>query len=125
MRLLFAFAALMMIGSPVYAGESISFVISGHRVHVEAPRNCNSVSCVSVSIPGIYQTLRKLDRDDDAASAADAAPVKPVAESPQPASPTPIVAPAKPEVAPVACAPSVPPQAPAPSLPAKVEPAPP
>jgi uncharacterized protein (DUF2147 family) len=113
---------LMVLSSSAYADNSISVVIGGHRVHIEAPRNCNSVSCVSVSIPGIYQTLRKLDRDDDDASVADVAPVKPVAAPAQPASPTPIVAPAKPAVEPVACAASVP-QAPPPLLPAKVEPA--
>jgi Uncharacterized protein conserved in bacteria (DUF2147) len=64
MRLLFPFAALMMIGSPVYAADSISFVIGGHRVHIEAPRHCNSASCVSVSIPGIYERHGR-DRSDD------------------------------------------------------------
>src|ERR1700709_2443191 len=118
MKRIYALFMLMALSSTAHAGNSISFVVGGHRVHVEAPRNCNSVSCVSVSIPGIYQTLRKLDRDDDVASASDAAPVKPVSAPAQPAVPTPIVAPAKPDVAPVACAPSVP-QAPAPSLPAK------
>jgi uncharacterized protein (DUF2147 family) len=113
---------LMVLSSSAYADNSISFVIGGHRIHIEAPRNCNSVSCVSVSIPGIYQTLRKLDRDDDVASVPDVAPVKPVAQPPQPASPTPIVATAKPAVEPVACVPSVP-QPPLPSPPAKVEPA--
>jgi Uncharacterized protein conserved in bacteria (DUF2147) len=64
MRLLFPFAALMMIGSPVYGADSISFVIGGHRVHIEAPRHCNSASCVSVSIPGIYERHGR-DRSDD------------------------------------------------------------
>ena len=64
MRLLVPFAALMLIGSPVYAGDAISFVIAGHRVHIEAPRHCNAASCVSVSIPGIYEK-RGRDRSDD------------------------------------------------------------
>jgi Uncharacterized protein conserved in bacteria (DUF2147) len=82
MRLLFAFAALMMIGSPVYAGDSISFVISGHRVHIEAPRHCNSASCVSVSIPGIYEK-RGRDRsdDDDRTATGSGAPAAPVQAS--------------------------------------------
>ena len=80
MRLLVAFAALMLIGSPVYAGDSISFVIGGHRVHIEAPRHCNSASCVSVSIPGIYEK-RGRDRSDDddrnlSGSAASPAPLQ-------------------------------------------------
>ena len=32
--------------------DSFSFVIGGHRVHIEASRHCFSPSCVSVSIPG-------------------------------------------------------------------------
>jgi hypothetical protein len=77
MRLLCPFAALMMIGSPVYAADSISFVIGGHRVHIEAPRRCSSASCVSVSIPGIYEK-RGRDRsvDDDRNVTGSAAPVQ-------------------------------------------------
>jgi hypothetical protein len=115
MRLLFAFAALMMIGSPVYAGDSISFMIAGHRVHIEAPRHCNSASCVSVSIPGIYEK-RGRDRSDDddrtvTGSAAPAAsvqasvippaakPTQPVVCAPQPAPARPIAS-AAPQVTP-------------------------
>jgi hypothetical protein len=98
MRLLFAFAALMMIGSPVYAGDSISFVISGHRVHIEAPRHCNSASCVSVSIPGIYER-RGRDRsdDDDRTVTGSAAPAAPVQAS--------VIPPAAKPIQPVVCAP--------------------
>jgi Uncharacterized protein conserved in bacteria (DUF2147) len=98
MRLLFAFAALMMIGSPVYAGESISFVISGHRVHIEAPRHCNSASCVSVSIPGIYEK-RGRDRsdDDDRTATGSAAAAAPVQAS--------VIPPAAKPAQPVVCAP--------------------
>jgi hypothetical protein len=105
MRLFFAFATLMMIGSPVYAGDSISFVISGHRVHIEAPRHCNSASCVSVSIPGIYER-RGRDRSDDddrtvTGSAPSAAPVQasvipPAAKPTQPVVCAPPPAPARP-----------------------------
>jgi uncharacterized protein (DUF2147 family) len=98
MRLLLAFAALMMIGSPVYAGDSISFVISGHRVHIEAPRHCNSASCVSVSIPGIYER-RGRDRsdDDDRTVTGSAAPAAPVQAS--------VIPPAAKPAQPVVCAP--------------------
>ncbi len=98
MRLLFAFAALMMIGSPVYAADSISFVISGHRVHIEAPRHCNSASCVSVSIPGIYEK-RGRDRydDDERTATGSAAPAAPVQAS--------VILPATKPTQPVVCAP--------------------
>jgi hypothetical protein len=98
MRLLFAFAALMMIGSPVYAGDSISFVISGHRVHIEAPRHCNSASCVSVSIPGIYERHgRDRSDDDDRTVTGSAAPAAPVQAS--------VIPPAAKPTQPVVCAP--------------------
>jgi len=45
---------LMGLNSSAYAGDSLSFV-GGHRVRIEAPRHCRSPSCVSVSIPGIYE----------------------------------------------------------------------
>jgi hypothetical protein len=109
MRLLFAFAALTMIGSPVYAGDSISFVISGHRVHIEAPRHCNSASCVSVSIPGIYEK-RGRDRsdDDDRIATGSAAPAAPVQASAIPPAtrpiPTVVCAPPPAPVRPIASA---------------------
>jgi Uncharacterized protein conserved in bacteria (DUF2147) len=83
---------LMLLSSSAYAGESYSFVVAGHRIHLEAPRGCNSTSCVSVSIPGIYETRRKRDRDDDAAP--QAAPAKPPAPAPEPVSIRPSVPPA-------------------------------
>jgi hypothetical protein len=105
---------LMLLGSSAYAGESYSFVVAGHRIHLEAPRGCNSTSCVSVSIPGIYETRRKRDRDDDAAP--QAAPATPPAPAPEPVSIRPgappaakastvaaVSAPPAPAVKPVAC----------------------
>ena len=81
---------LMLLSSSAYAGESFSFVVAGHRIHLEAPRGCNSASCVSVSIPGIYETRRKRDRDDDAVP--QAAPAK--LPAPEPVSIRPSVPPA-------------------------------
>lgn len=98
MRLLLAFAALMVIGSPIYAADSLSFVIGGHRVHIETPRHCNSASCVSVSIPGIYEK-RGRDRsdDDDRTATVSAAPAAPVQAS--------VIPPAAKPTQPVVCAP--------------------
>jgi uncharacterized protein (DUF2147 family) len=75
---------LMLLSSSAYAGESFSFVVAGHRIHLEAPRGCNSTSCVSVSIPGIYQTRRRREREDDAVP--QAAPANPPAPAPEPVS---------------------------------------
>jgi len=86
---------LMALSSSAQAGDAISFVIGGHRINIDAPRNCRSASCVSVSIPGIYQTGRKHDRDHDT----------PLAPAPVPA---PVVTSVKPAAAPVACVPPAP-----------------
>ena len=56
---------LMALSSSAYAGSTLSFVVGGHRIRIEAPRHCNSPSCVSISIPGIYQSRRWRDRDGD------------------------------------------------------------
>jgi uncharacterized protein (DUF2147 family) len=56
MKRFFYLAVLMLLSPSAYAGNSFSFVVGGHRIHVEAPSHCDSPSCVSVSIPTIYQT---------------------------------------------------------------------
>ncbi len=97
---------LMALSSSAQAGNSFSFVVAGHRITVEAPRGCNSPSCVSVSIPGIYETRGGRDEDDDIDNGADAAvPGNPPAPRQQQVSTPPIVQPAsKPLVKPVASA---------------------
>jgi uncharacterized protein (DUF2147 family) len=87
-----ALAVLMGLSSSAYAGNSFSFVIGGHRIRIEAPRHCSSPSCLSVSIPGLYQTRGRDRTDDDTAP-----PARPIAPAPQQAPP--IVAPAAPPVA--------------------------
>jgi uncharacterized protein (DUF2147 family) len=104
---------LMALSSSAHAGNSFSFVVAGHRVIIEAPRDCNSPSCVSVSIPGIYEARGVRDGDDDTDDSSDtsdtsdaAAPVKPAAAAQQQVAAPPIVQPArKPAVEPVAPAP--------------------
>ena len=76
--------ALMAMAPTAQAG-SYSFSIGGHRVHIDAPRNCRSTSCVSVS-------SRSQRTTDDVGTAPAPAPV-PVVQAPQPAYP---VAPARP-----------------------------
>jgi hypothetical protein len=58
-------AMLMALSSSAHAGNSFSFTVGGHRIQIEAPKNCDEPSCISVSIPGIYQTGRRRERDDD------------------------------------------------------------
>jgi uncharacterized protein (DUF2147 family) len=61
---------LIALTTPANAG-SYSFVIGGHHIHVEAPRNCRSLSCVSWS-----DSSKKRGRDDAAAAAAAPEPVQ-------------------------------------------------
>jgi uncharacterized protein (DUF2147 family) len=100
----------MVLSSSAQAGNSFSFAVGGHRIRIEAPRYCGSPSCVSVSIPGIYQTRRRDDkyrgRYGDIDATPVAAPAKPLAPPPQPVSQTPAVPPAvKPSIDPVVSAP--------------------
>lgn len=71
------FIALLAITSPAQAG-SYSFVIGGHRFHVEAARSCRSTSCVSIS------SSRGIRPTEDI----DAAPVPPSAPAPAQAAPS-------------------------------------
>ncbi|EJN08227.1 hypothetical protein PMI42_07309 [Bradyrhizobium sp. YR681] len=88
--------ALTAMAPSAQAG-SYAFSIGGHRFHVEAPRNCRSTSCVSVS----SRSFRSTD-DAGAASAPPPAPA-PVVQAPQP------VAPARPVQATVVAPPPAPP----------------
>jgi hypothetical protein len=77
-------AVLMVLGSPAYAG-SVSFVVGGHRIRIDAPRHCRSRSCVFLSIPGIHQARRWRDRDNNFDDDLDAAPQAASAKPPAPA----------------------------------------
>lgn len=115
MKRFYVLVGLMLLGSPACAGDSFSFVIGGHRVHIEASRHCRSASCVSISIPGVYEQRGWRDRDDDDAGDLSPAPVAaPVAPPASPSSMQPVacVPPATPPhlVAAVASSPSQPQQ---------------
>jgi hypothetical protein len=81
-RLFPLLAALLVMGSPVHAADSISFVIGGLRIRIEASRHCNSASCVSVSIPGVY-ARRGRDRSVDDRDVTASAPVQSAAPAVQ------------------------------------------
>jgi len=77
-------AVLMVLGSSVStaeAGDPYSFVIGGHRIHIEARHGCRLLSCVSWSDSG----RNRRDHDDDAA------PAKPAGAAPALAQPAPAV----------------------------------
>lgn len=88
--------ALLAMAPSAEAG-SYSFSIGGHRFHVEAPRNCRSASCVSVS----NRSLRTTEE----VGTASAPPPAPIVQAPQPVCPT---APARPPQATIVAPPAPP-----------------
>jgi uncharacterized protein (DUF2147 family) len=55
MKRCFTIAVLLLASPAANAGDSYSFDIGGRTIHIDTPRDCNSPSCVSVSIPGVYE----------------------------------------------------------------------
>jgi uncharacterized protein (DUF2147 family) len=104
MRKLYIIAALLMATTSAHAGNGLSFQINGERIRVEAPRNCNALSCIRITAPGYSGTVGNIDlkgigsksKDDD--DIADTTPAKP---APAPA-PAPVQAAAPQPAAPVA-----------------------
>jgi uncharacterized protein (DUF2147 family) len=90
MKKLTILAALLMTTTCAYAGNnSISFEIDGHKVKIEAPKNCDQLSCIKISgfdFNGFGS--KRFDDDDDAAVKADA-PVQKPAPAPQATAPQP------------------------------------
>ena len=49
MKKLALVAALLLAATSAHAGNSISFEVNGHTIRVEAPRNCQALSCLQIS----------------------------------------------------------------------------
>ena len=101
MKKLFVLAALLMATPSAQAGNSISFQIEGHKIRIEAPRNCDSLSCIRISAPSIsgsslgnFKGFRSKGSSDDAEPAPTAAAPAAQAVAPQPAAPVASTAPA-------------------------------
>src|SRR5215218_6448625 len=95
MKRLCSLLVLLVAASSAHA-DSISFSVAGHRIRVEAPRNCRSSSCASITIPGVYESRRGRwdDEDRDVVAALSPSPPQPapavqppppVQQAPQPA----------------------------------------
>ena len=65
MKKLIILAALLMVTTSAHAGNGISFEIQGQRIRIEAPRNCDSLSCLRISAPGFKGFKSKRFDDDD------------------------------------------------------------
>jgi hypothetical protein len=109
MNKLYLAAALLMASTAAHAGNSISFEINGQKIHIEAPKNCDQLSCLQITAPGLSKSsfnlknlnLKNSGDDDDVAEAAPApktalAPAAPVAapQAPAPVASIPQAAPA-------------------------------
>jgi uncharacterized protein (DUF2147 family) len=64
-------AALLMATTSAQAGNSISFEIDGHKVRIEAPRNCDQLSCIKISGFDFKSFNSKSLDDDDVAVKSD------------------------------------------------------
>lgn len=96
MKKLTIVAALLMASTAAHAGNSVSFDIDGHKVRIEVPRNCDRLSCIQVSAPGLSGFdlrgfgSKRLDDDNDVAERTappTPAPAPVQATTPQPTAP--------------------------------------
>jgi uncharacterized protein (DUF2147 family) len=77
MKKLYIIAALLMASTAAHAGNSVSFEIEGHKIRIEAPKNCDSVPCIQISAPSLsdsgfgFKSIKSTRDDDDAALRAD------------------------------------------------------
>jgi hypothetical protein len=80
-------AAIMLASTAAYAGgNSYNFEIQGQKIHIEAPKNCNSLSCIQIKAPGLsginFKGLNSKHDDDDDVATTPAAPAAPPAPAP-------------------------------------------
>jgi uncharacterized protein (DUF2147 family) len=132
-------AALLIASTAAHAGNAISFDVNGKHVRVELPRNCDSLSCLKITAPGLsgsdfgFKSKRFDDDDNYADNSNTSAPAQNTvaapavaAPAPQPVAPVASSAPLAPtttaSTAPVAPAPVV--NTAAPTAPAAPAPAP-
>ena len=116
-----AIAAILLATTAAQAADTYSFDIGGQSVTIDAPKDCNSADCVSISIPGVfeYNTKRiRRDRDRDNRESSPAPAIR--EDRVRSAEPPTTAQPAQPAPAPTVAAPA-PAQAPAtaPAEPAK------
>ena len=80
MKKLYIVAALLMASTAAHAGNSLSFEIEGHKIRIEAPKNCAELSCLKISAPSLSGSSfggfksKRFDDDDDVADTSKPAP---------------------------------------------------
>ncbi len=98
MKRLYLLAALLMASTAAHAGNSVALQIGGHKIRIEAPKNCDKLSCLQISAPSLsgsdlsFKGFKSSRDDDDVASRADPPAQKAAAPVDQAAAPQPPVA---------------------------------
>lgn len=129
MKKLYIIAALLMATTSAQAG-GMTLQINGERIRVEAPRNCNALSCIKITAPGYNGTIGNIDlkglgsksKDDDVADTTPAQPAPAPAQAKAPPPAAPAATPTAPAPAPATVASTAP--APAQAAPPATAPAP-
>jgi uncharacterized protein (DUF2147 family) len=103
MKKFFFIAALLMATSAANAGNGVSFQVQGHKIRIEAPRNCESLSCLQISAPSLSDSAidlkslksKRLGGNNDVAATSDTPVQKstatPVDQAPAPLPPLPSI----------------------------------
>ncbi|QUS40004.1 DUF2147 domain-containing protein [Tardiphaga alba] len=104
-----AIAAILLATTAAQAADTYSFDIGGQSVTIDAPKDCNSADCVSISIPGVFEyNTKRIRRDRDRDNRESNTAPSPREERVRPAPPPTTAQPAQPAPAPVAAAPAAP-----------------
>jgi uncharacterized protein (DUF2147 family) len=91
MKKLYIIAALLMASTAAHAGNSLSFEIEGHKIRIEAPKNCTELSCLKISAPSLsaFKGFNSNNDDNDVADNSNP-PVQNTAPAVQPTAPQPV-----------------------------------
>ena len=95
MKKLYMLAALLMASTAAHAGNAISFDVNGKHVRVELPRNCDALSCLKITAPGLsgadfgFKSKRFDDDDNYADNSNTSAPAQNTVAAPAVAAPAP------------------------------------
>ena len=97
MKKLYLLVALLMASTAAHAGNAVSLQIGGHKIRIEAPKNCDKLSCLQISAPtlsgsDLFKGLKSGRDDDDVASRADPPAQKAAAAPVEAAAPKPVAA---------------------------------
>ena len=71
MKKFYLLAALLLASTAAHAGNSVAFQIGGHKVRIEAPKDCDKLSCLQISAPSLsgsgygFKSLNSSRSDDD------------------------------------------------------------